>query len=85
MLKAYPAWLVGEGEYERAEQIIQQLLAEAGNGSVPQGLISIAACGAEEAPDWIDMKSPETYVGYDEIERTENFASRGGALESWSD
>ena len=32
--------------------------------------------GAEVAADWGDLKSPENYVGY---ERTENFASPGGA------
>jgi len=31
----------------------------------------------EAAADWDNLKSPENYVGY---ERTENFASRGGAV-----
>jgi hypothetical protein len=33
--------------------------------------------GAEAAADWGSLKSPENYVGY---ERTENFASPGGAV-----
>jgi hypothetical protein len=66
----------GEGEYERSEKIIQQLLAEAGNAGVGHELVSVDAQGAEAAADWASLKSPETYVGY---ERTQNFASPGGA------
>lgn len=66
----------GEGEYEQAELIIQELLAEAGNAGVDQELVSVDARGAEAAPDWVNMKSPEICVGY---ERTENFESPGGA------
>jgi thiol-disulfide isomerase/thioredoxin len=67
----------GEGEYERAERIIQQLLAEAGVGAVSRELVSVNARGAEAGADWQNLKSPENYVGY---ERTENFASPGGAV-----
>jgi hypothetical protein len=66
----------GEGKYDQAELIIQQLLAEAGNADVPQGLVPVDGRAAEAAPDWADMKSPETYVGF---ERADNFASVGGA------
>ena len=66
----------GEGEYEQSEMIIQQLLAEAGTGGIGHELVSVDARGAEVAADWSSLKSPETYVGY---ERTENFASPGGA------
>jgi hypothetical protein len=68
----------GEGEYDKSEQIIQQLLSEAGNPGVGQDLVSVAAKGAEAAADWTSLKSPENYVGY---ERTENFASRGAVLD----
>jgi thiol-disulfide isomerase/thioredoxin len=68
---------LGEGEYERSEKIIQQLLAEAGAADVGQKLVSVDARGAEAAADWGSLKSPENYVGY---ERTENFASTGGAV-----
>jgi len=67
----------GEGEYEQSERIIQQLLAEAGIGGVGHELVSVDARGAEAAADWESLKSPENYVGY---ERTENFASPGGAV-----
>ena len=64
----------GEGEYEKSEMIIQQLLAEAGRGG-DHGLVSVDARGLEAQADWGCLKSPETYAGY---ECTENFASPGG-------
>ena len=67
----------GEGEYERSELILQQLLTEAGNSDVPRDVVSVDARGAEAAADWASLKSPETYLGYD---RGENFASPGGAV-----
>jgi thiol-disulfide isomerase/thioredoxin len=67
----------GEGEYEQSERIIQQLLTEAGIGGIGHELVSVDARGAEAAADWGSLKSPENYVGY---ERTENFASPGGAV-----
>jgi thiol-disulfide isomerase/thioredoxin len=67
----------GEGEYEQSEVIIQQLLAEAGVGGVGHELVPVSAHGAEVAADWDSLMSPETYVGY---ERSENFASPGGAV-----
>jgi thiol-disulfide isomerase/thioredoxin len=66
----------GEGEYEQAERILQQLLAEAGRVGIPQNVVSVEGRGVEAAADWASLKSPETYVGY---ARTENFASPGGA------
>jgi thiol-disulfide isomerase/thioredoxin len=67
---------LGEGEYEQSERIIQQLLAEAGTGGIGHELVSVDARGVEAAADWGSLRSPENYVGY---ERTENFASPGGA------
>jgi hypothetical protein len=67
----------GEGEYERSERVIQQLLSDAGMRGIGQELVSVDARGAEVAADWGSLKSPENYVGYD---RTENFASSGGAV-----
>jgi thiol-disulfide isomerase/thioredoxin len=67
----------GEGEYEKSERIIQQLLADAGIGGIGRELVSVEARGAEAAPDWGSLKSSENYAGYD---RTENFASPGGAV-----
>jgi thiol-disulfide isomerase/thioredoxin len=67
----------GEGEYEQSERIIQQLLSEAGTSGISHELVAVDARGAEVAADWGSLKSPENYVGY---ERTENFASPGGAV-----
>src|SRR5206468_10978063 len=67
----------GEGEYEQSEMVIQQLLAEAGISNIDHKPVSVDARGVEAAADWGSLKSPENYVGY---ERTENFASPGGAI-----
>jgi thiol-disulfide isomerase/thioredoxin len=67
----------GEGEYQRSELMIQQLLTEAGIGSIGHELVSVDAQGAEVAADWGSLKSPENYLGY---ERTEHFASPSGAV-----
>ena len=66
----------GEGEYERSEMVIQQLLAEAGIESLPRGLVSVDPRGLEVAADWGSLMSPENYLGH---QRTANFASPGGA------
>jgi thiol-disulfide isomerase/thioredoxin len=67
----------GEGEYQQSEMIIQQLLAEAGSAGAGHELVSVEARGAEAPADWASLRSPENYTGY---ERTENFASPGGAV-----
>ncbi len=67
----------GEGEYEQSEVIIQHLLAEAGFGGIDHDLVAVDGRGVEAAADWGDLRSPENYLGY---ERTENFASPGGAV-----
>jgi len=66
----------GEGDYAHTEQVIQQLLAQAGSKSVATGLVSTTdQNGVQAAVDGTDMRSPETYIGY---ARAENFASPGG-------
>jgi thiol-disulfide isomerase/thioredoxin len=67
----------GEGEYQQSEMIIQQLLAEAGSTGADTDPVSVDARGAEAPADWASLRSPENYTGY---ERTENFASPGGAV-----
>jgi thiol-disulfide isomerase/thioredoxin len=67
----------GEGEYQQSEMVIQQLLAENGSAGPGHELVSVEPRGAEAAADWDDLRSPENYTGY---ERTENFASPGGAV-----
>ena len=66
----------GEGDYAQSERVIQQLLTAAGNSEVDHDLVAIDARGVEAGADWGSLKSRENYVGY---ERTENFASPGGA------
>jgi thiol-disulfide isomerase/thioredoxin len=68
----------GEGEYEQSETTIQRLLGEAGVGRVGDGVVSVNPDGLEAAGDWPNLRSPETYVGY---ERAENFASAGRDLD----
>lgn len=67
----------GEGSYDQSEMVIQRLLAEAGASGIGDDLVSVYARGIEAAADWASLKSPENYVGY---ERTEGFASPGGAV-----
>jgi hypothetical protein len=70
----------GEGEYQRSEMVIQRLLAgtgSAGTGSTGQEPTSVHAVDPEAPADWADLQSSETYTGY---QRTENFASPGGAV-----
>ena len=67
---------MGEGGYDQAETIIQQLLREAGSADVPKDLVSVDGRGIEAAADWGNLRSPENYLGF---ERSENFASTGGA------
>ncbi|RDJ21308.1 cytochrome c biogenesis protein DipZ [Bosea caraganae] len=70
----------GEGGYDKSEEVIQQLLAEAGKKAAG-GLVAVTASGAEMASNEADVRSPETYLGY---ERAENFVSPGGAAEDAS-
>jgi thiol-disulfide isomerase/thioredoxin len=66
----------GEGEYGRTEQEIQKLLAKPG-GHPSNQLVVVAPLGAEVPADLQNLRSPESYVGYEMAER---FASRGGAV-----
>jgi cytochrome c biogenesis protein CcdA/thiol-disulfide isomerase/thioredoxin len=62
----------GEGEYDKSEQVIQQLLKEKNANLKASGLVQVSASGAQAAADMDDIKSPETYIGY---ERQENYLS----------
>ncbi|GJI99832.1 cytochrome C biogenesis protein DipZ [Duganella rhizosphaerae] len=66
----------GEGEYAQSEQVIQQLLEEAGHKDVANTVVSAEdAKGVQQAADMGQVASPETYLGY---ERARNFASPEG-------
>jgi len=66
----------GEGEYDRSEMAIQRLLSETGVADSGGSIGSVDASGVEAPADWDNLKSGKNYLGYD---RTENFASPGGA------
>jgi len=71
----------GEGDYAHSEHVIQQLLAEAGHGAAPSVAMTAKSHddaigeGAMMQADNKDMRSPETYIGY---ERAQQFMSPGG-------
>jgi thiol-disulfide isomerase/thioredoxin len=67
----------GEGAYEESEQVIRQLLAEAGGGDALPELGTVDARGIEAAADWSDLRSAENYLG---AERTAYFASPERAM-----
>ena len=54
----------GEEQYDRSERVIQQLLAEAGAGNIPTGLVTPAGMGIEAPPSAVIARSEETYLGY---------------------
>ena len=62
----------GEEDYAEIERNIQTLLKENGATGLDSGTTSVAGVGIEAAPDWIDQRSPETYIGYGQAR---NFAS----------
>ena len=64
----------GEGGYEECERVVQQLLREAGRTDVGDDLVSVADEGFQAQADWANLRSPETYLGY---EQAQNFASPG--------
>jgi cytochrome c biogenesis protein CcdA/thiol-disulfide isomerase/thioredoxin len=67
----------GEGEYGETEQLLRQLLMEAGAAHLPAAAGGIEGGGVEASPDLAQVSSPETYIGY---ERAANFVSAGGEV-----
>jgi thiol-disulfide isomerase/thioredoxin len=63
----------GEGGYDECERIIQRLLG------IEDGLVSVADEGFEAQADWANLRSPETYLGY---EQAQNFAGDAAFDES---
>jgi hypothetical protein len=60
----------GEGRYEQSQRLIQQLLG------IGHELVVVEGVGVEAEADWDELRTPETYLGY---ERSEHFASSDGA------
>jgi thiol-disulfide isomerase/thioredoxin len=61
----------GEGDYDKSEQVIQELLRENGATGIAADTVHPSDGGAEAAPSE-DVQSSETYADY---ARAENFAS----------
>jgi thiol-disulfide isomerase/thioredoxin len=59
----------GEGRYEQSERVIQRLLG------IERELVSVEGLGVEAEADWDQLRTPETYLGYQGSER---FASPDG-------
>ncbi len=66
---------VGEGDYDQTERVLQRLLTEARGAPVTDRIIPIVGQGPQAAPDWANLKSPETYVGY---RQATSFSGTGG-------
>jgi len=54
----------GEGNYHESEDVIRQLLTEAGQKNLPGGYVNDDHHGVEAASSGDRSRSPETYVGY---------------------
>ncbi|MFG1884452.1 GNAT family N-acetyltransferase [Micromonospora sp. NPDC049102] len=59
----------GEGRYEESERTIQRLLG------IERDLVPVRGVGVEAEADWDNLRTPETYLGFD---RGEHFASPNG-------
>lgn len=67
----------GEGDYVRQEQVIRQLLTDAGHPPSDPGMAVATASGAQTPANRADVRSLETYIGYG---RANNFVSPGGLV-----
>jgi thiol-disulfide isomerase/thioredoxin len=65
----------GEGEYVECERAIQRLVRDAGHEDAGDNLVAVADEGFEAQADWMNLGSPESYLGY---EQARNFASLDG-------
>jgi thiol-disulfide isomerase/thioredoxin len=55
---------IGEGEYDRSEQIIRKLLTESGQDLANVPVTRVEGSGIEAEADWRNLRSPEAYLGY---------------------
>jgi len=56
--------IFGEGQYDKAERVIQQLLAENGKAGVAGALVAVEGQGTQAAPGSGGTLSMETYLGH---------------------
>ena len=75
---------LGEEEYPQTERMIQQLLAEAGNPATGRDLVMPEGRGAEAAPDWASLRTPETYLGPERAENRVYTAPARLRLNQWT-
>ena len=75
---------LGEEEYPQTERMIQQLLAEAGNPATARDLVMPEGRGAEAAPDWASLRTPETYLGPERAENRVYTAPARLRLNQWT-
>ena len=71
----------GEGDYERSEAVIRELLTSAGADGIGDDTVAIVPTGPEVQADWANLRSRETYLGF---KQTSNFGSPGGIYEGRS-
>jgi thiol-disulfide isomerase/thioredoxin len=69
--------VLGEGDYDRSERMIQRLLSDTG-AAANDPIVDVPGEGVQAAPNWNALRSLETYVGYT---KAFNFASSGGLRE----
>ncbi len=62
----------GEGKYDESEEVIEELLRQRNSNLKLGGLVQVTASGSQAAPDFGDVASPETYIGY---ARQQNYVS----------
>jgi thiol-disulfide isomerase/thioredoxin len=74
----------GEGGYEECEMVIQRLLGEAGRDGVGDDLVSVADEGFEAQADWTSLRSPETYLGYEQGQNLADGAPDRLELNQWA-
>jgi hypothetical protein len=54
----------GEGDYERSEEVVRELLLEAGSQDLGPPIGAVEGEGPEARADWDTLESTETYLGY---------------------
>jgi thiol-disulfide isomerase/thioredoxin len=67
--------VLGEGDYDHSERVIQQLLADAGVPGASVLFDPVVGQGSEAGPDASNLRFGETYIGY---AQGRGFASPGG-------
>ena len=68
----------GEGAYTETEEAIRELLGAEGER------VRVEATGVEAAADWESLRSPETYLGYAQVERRVRDGAEELLLNHWA-